>query len=180
MTFTCRRRWFLRSAIRATGAAALLPLSRGAQAGEPAPLFSLPGADGTVSLEALRGKVVLVDFWASWCAPCKQSFPWLSQLQARLGPRGLQVVALNLDREREAADAFLRELQPRLSAPLLVAYDSAGETPRRYRVRGMPTSVLVGADGQVLLHHAGFRDEDKPLLDAAVLSALAAKERGAK
>jgi thiol-disulfide isomerase/thioredoxin len=66
----------------------------------------LPGLNGPVDLAALQGQVVLLDFWASWCTPCKLSFPWMNALQTRLGPRGLQVVAVNLDRQRSAADLF--------------------------------------------------------------------------
>lgn len=156
--------------------AALSPLpALAAKAGEAAPAFSLPAAGptgGAISLEALRGKVVLLDFWASWCGPCKLSFPWMSQMQARHGARGLQVVAVNLDREARAAEAFLRAVQPQMSAPLVIAYDGAGDTPKRYGVQAMPTSVLIGADGVVALHHPGFRDDDKPALEAAIGAAL--------
>ena len=144
------------------------------EAGQRAPAFALPGLDGPVQLEALRGKVVLLDFWASWCGPCKLSFPWLSAMQARHGAAGLRVVAVNVDRERSAADAFLRALQPQMTTPLTIAFDSAGETPGRYGAKAMPTSVLIGADGQVLLQHAGFRDADKPALESAIAAALAA------
>lgn len=142
--------------------------------GQRAPAFSLPGLDGDVSLEALGGKVVLLDFWASWCAPCRLSFPWMSAMQARHGPAGLRVVAVNVDRQRAAADAFLRAIQPRMSTPLTIVFDPAGETPERYGAKAMPTSVLIGADQRVLLLHAGFRDDDKPGLEAALAAALAA------
>lgn len=147
------------------------------EAGQRAPAFSLPGAEGAVTLEALRGRVVLLDFWASWCAPCKLSFPWMSAMQARHAAAGLRVVAVNVDRQRPPADAFLRAVQPQMAAPLTIAFDSAGETPERYGAKAMPTSVLIGADGQVLLQHAGFRDVDKPALEAAIASALAAAGR---
>lgn len=154
--------------------------ARAVEARELAPDFSLPGAPGApgaigagaVQLRALRGKVVLLDFWASWCAPCKLSFPWMSQMQARHGANGLQVVAINLDRDARLAEAFLRAVLPLMSAPLVIAYDSAGETPRRYAVRAMPTSLLIGADGTVLLKHAGFKDEDRAGLEAAIAAAL--------
>jgi len=168
------------AALGAGGFAGLAPMAAHAlEPGQRAPAFSLPGLDGPVQLEALRGKVVLVDFWASWCGPCKQSFPWMSALQARLGASGLRIVAVNVDRDRAAAEAFLRAMQPQMVAPLTIAFDSAGDTPARYGAKAMPTSVLVGAEGQVLLRHAGFRDADRPVLEAAITAALAGV-RGAK
>lgn len=151
-----------------------------AAVGQPAPAFTLPGLDGSVSLEALRGKVVLLDFWASWCTPCRLSLPWMSAMQARHGAAGLRVVAVNVDRQRAAADAFLRAMQPQMGAPLLIAFDPAGETPERYGAKAMPTSVLIGADQRVLLRHAGFRDDDKPALEAAIAAALAAAKAGSR
>jgi thiol-disulfide isomerase/thioredoxin len=160
------------AAIRCLLGAALLALcgaAGAAEAGQPAPAFTLPARDGSVGLAALQGQVVLIDFWASWCAPCRQSFPWMNEMQARYGPRGLQVVAINLDRQRSAADGFLRQVPARFG----IAFDEAGTTPRLYGVKAMPTSVLVGRDGRVLRQHEGFRDEDRPALEAAIAAALA-------
>lgn len=120
--------------------------------GDPAPGFALPGRTAPVTLDSLRDRVVLLDFWASWCGPCRQSFPWMASLQESLGTRGLRVVAVNLDKERALADAFLAE-HP---APFAVAFDPEGATAGRYGVRAMPTSVLVGRDGKILLVHPGF------------------------
>lgn len=171
----------VRPAARRAVAAALLAIAWGvaapalaARPGDAAPAVSLPGRDGQlVDLAAYKGKVVLLDFWASWCGPCKQSFPWLAQMQARHGARGLQVVAVNVDRRRADADAFLAQV----GAPFVIAFDTAGDTPRRYAIAGMPSTVLIGADGRVRLQHGGFRDDDKPLLEAAIGEALAAAGR---
>jgi cytochrome c biogenesis protein CcmG/thiol:disulfide interchange protein DsbE len=156
-----------RSALTLIGASAAWP-SWAASAGEAAPPFALPGLDAPVTLALLKGRVVLLDFWASWCGPCKQSFPWLAQLQQRHGPAGLRVVAVNVDRQREKADAFLAQVPARFA----VAFDPTGEVARLYAIKGMPSSVLVSADGRVLLHHTGFRDDDRAPLEAAVAAAL--------
>ena len=121
-------------------------------AGTPAPAFRLPGRSSEVALDSLRGRVVLVDFWASWCGPCRQSFPWLAALQKRLESRGLTVVAIDLDKSRPAADAFLA----RFETPFTVAFDPSGGTAEAYGVRAMPTSVLLDRGGKVVALHRGF------------------------
>jgi thiol-disulfide isomerase/thioredoxin len=126
-----------------------------------------PGVPG-VDAAALKGKVVVVDFWASWCAPCKRSFPWWNEMQAKYGARGLQVVAVNVDKHRADAEAFLA----RSAARFAVAFDAEGETPKRFQVRAMPTSFLIGTDGRVLLRHEGFKDDDRAALEAAIVAAL--------
>jgi thiol-disulfide isomerase/thioredoxin len=146
-----------------------LPAANATEAGQLAPALALPGLQGETSLVALKDKVVLVDFWASWCVPCRQSFPWLNQMQAKYGARGLQVVGVNVDNKRADADTFLAQVP----AQFLIGFDAAGDTPRRYAVKGMPTSVLIGADGRVVQQHAGFRDDDKAPLEAAIVAALA-------
>ena len=129
---------------------------RSAAEPRPAPGFTLPTRDGTVSLEGLRGKVVLVDFWASWCAPCRQSFPWLREMGSRYGAQGLEVVAIDLDKDRRLADAFLIELAPTFT----VAFDPQGKTAEAFGVEAMPSSFLVGRDGRLLVSHPGFDSKD--------------------
>ena len=130
---------FARALLVAALACALVPVTsvRAAEAGAPAPALTLPGAAGPVVLPA-KGKVVLVDFWASWCGPCRQSFPWMNRMQQRYGAAGLQIVAVNVDQDRAEAEAFLRKLP----AAFTVAFDGGGDTPKRWGVRAMPTSVL--------------------------------------
>lgn len=118
--------------------------------------FDLPTASGTVSLDALRGKVVLVDFWASWCGPCRQSFPWLGTMAERYGAKGLVVVAIDLDKDRTLAERFLHELEP----PFTVAFDPAGRAAEAFGVETMPSSFLVNRAGQVVYSHAGFYPQD--------------------
>lgn len=135
-----------------------------AAAPAPAPPFDLPGA----RLADWRGKVVYVDFWASWCAPCRKSFPWMNALQQRHAAAGLQVVAINVDEKREDAAAFLAKVP----AGFTIAYDPSGATPKAYGVKGMPSSALVGRDGQLLWMHTGFNEADKDRLEERIRAAL--------
>lgn len=140
--------------------------------GDPAPAFALRDATGnTVSLERLRGQVVYVDFWASWCGPCRRSFPWMNELQRRYGNRGLTIVAINVDQNPADAARFLE----RNPAEFAVAYDAAGATPLAYAVRDMPSSYLIDRRGKVVAVEHGFRDERKGPLEQRIEALLAAR-----
>ena len=108
-------------------------------------------------LAGLSGKVVLVDFWASWCGPCLRSFPWMNELQQRHAGEGFVIVAVNVDQDRVLADAFLKKLPPRFR----VEFDPAGRIATRFGVEAMPTSFLIDRRGQVRARHAGFRDAQR-------------------
>jgi len=165
-------RFRLAAALRAAALAGLClgaGLARAVSAGDPAPDFRLDGTGGPVQLSGRQGHVVFLDFWASWCGPCKQSFPWMNELQGRYGAQGLQVIAVSVDAHRDDARRFLAELPPRFT----VAFDPRGDTPRRYDIAGMPTSVLIGPDGKVLYVHNGFRPEERAALEARITQALA-------
>ncbi len=136
--------------------------------GSTAPAFSLKAVRGTADSAALKGKIVYVDFWASWCVPCKQSFPWMNEMQAKYAERGLEVVAINVDAKQADADKFLAQIP----AKFQVAFDAAGETPKKFGIKAMPSAVIVGGDGRVLNVHAGFRESDKAELEAAIVAAL--------
>lgn len=155
----------LTAGLLASGPVCALAAAVGAQAHD----FELPGRDGPVRLADLRGRVVLLDFWASWCAPCRLSFPWMERMQAQYGPQGLRVVAINVDARRADADRFLAGA----SAQFAIAFDPQGDTPRAYGIRAMPSSFLIGVDGRVLHAHAGFRESDKPDLEQRIRAALA-------
>lgn len=120
--------------------------------------FSLNGlaadSPGALDLDRLHGKVVLLDFWASWCEPCRHSFPWLNAMQAKYADRGLVIIAVNVDREHADAERFLREVP----AAFRIVYDPAGELAARYDVPGMPSSYVIGPNGDIVARHIGFRD----------------------
>lgn len=129
--------------------------------------FRLPTRDGWVASDSLRGKVVLVDFWASWCTPCRQSFPWLASMQERYGPSGFVVVAINLDKERAAAERFLE----RVPAPFTVAFDPTGQVAESLHVSAMPSSFVIGRSGGILLSHAGFDPAKTAEVEARIAEA---------
>jgi cytochrome c biogenesis protein CcmG, thiol:disulfide interchange protein DsbE len=153
--------------------AAMVSSAWALEPGQAAPSLELSGAGAPVNLAQLRGKVVFVDFWASWCGPCKQSFPWMNEMQAKYGAKGLQIVGVNLDAKRADADKFLAEVP----ANFRVAFDAQGDTPKRYQIKGMPSSVLVGPDGRVIQVHTGFRTEERKQLEDAIVAALAAASK---
>lgn len=142
-----------------------------AEAGKPAPEFELSGPGGPVKLKQYQGKLVYLDFWASWCGPCRQSFPWMNEMQGKYGALGLQIVGVNVDAKPDDARAFLSGMP----ASFAIALDPAGTTPRSYGVKGMPSSVLIGRDGKVLYEHSGFKPADRAELEAKIKSALGGK-----
>lgn len=123
------------------------------------PAITLPDAAGApVSLESHKDKVVLVDIWASWCVPCKVAFPAYDALYREYRSRGLEVLAINVDEERKAANAFLdgRRFQ------VHVLFDPKGTAPTGFKLKGMPTSYLVDRKGVTRFAHEGFNDKDLP------------------
>jgi thiol-disulfide isomerase/thioredoxin len=143
-----------------------------ARVGQPAPALALPDAkDAPVSLAGLRGKVVYVDFWASWCGPCKRSFPWMNDLAKRYGNDGFAVLAVNVDKKRGDAERFLAQVP----ASFTIVYDPAGGTPAAWEVKGMPSSFLVDRSGKVALATQGFRDDEKGAVEQRIRELLAAR-----
>lgn len=122
-----------------------------------------------LDLEALKGKVVYLDFWASWCTPCRRSFPWLDALQARHGAAGFVVVAVNVDDQRSLATQFLKEVP----VAFRVAYDPQGQLAQRWKLLGMPSSYLIDRTGKVRVSHVGFRKGDEARREAEIVSLLA-------
>ena len=129
--------------------------------GQRAPEVVLNDLPGVSKLSDLRGRYVYVDFWASWCGPCRISFPWLATLQSRYKSEELTVLAINLDKQRRDADRFLKAQPPAFA----VAYDASGDAARQFELKTMPSSYLLGPDGRVLYTHRGFTTEDIPRLN---------------
>jgi thiol-disulfide isomerase/thioredoxin len=143
-------------------------LSYTAMAAETAPNFSLPTKAGTLALTDLKGKVVYLDFWASWCPPCRKSFPWMNEMEHRYSRQGLTVVAVNLDKDHELADKFMNEVP----AKFTVAFDPEGTVAESYHIPGMPSAFIIDRNGKIQAIHIGFREEDSADLEASLRSAL--------
>ncbi len=121
--------------------------------GALAPNVALETLDGdTVSLSDYRGQVVLVNFWASWCSPCRVEIPELASLYGDLGEQGFEILAINVGENAEQIGLFTEALE----MPFTILLDSDGAAARRYGLRGLPTSLLVDRDGVIRLVHVGI------------------------
>ncbi|WP_371188203.1 redoxin family protein [Thalassotalea maritima] len=116
-----------------------------------------------------KGKVVYIDFWASWCIPCKQSFPWMNKMQQKYAERGLKVVTINLDMERSFADEFLRQTP----ADFTVIYDPKSLIARKFDLKGMPSSYIYNRQGKAVKAHVGFQPERQDEYEAELVALLA-------
>lgn len=111
------------------------------------------GAGDELDLGAYHGKVVVLDFWASWCVPCRRSFPWLDSMQAKYENDGLVVIGINEDSDSGAAAAFLEEFPVRFR----IVGDAGGRLATRYDLMAMPSSYVFDRDGEYVVHHLGFK-----------------------
>ena len=118
-------------------------------------------------LESLKGKPVLVDFWASWCGPCRESFPWMDEIKKKYPE--LEILAINLDEERVDADEFLLEMPTELN----IVFDPEGELAEKYQVDAMPSSYLIDANGNIVVQHTGFYADKTTEYEASIKQLLA-------
>ena len=135
----------------------LTTFSANALAAKKAPNFTLKDMHGkTVKLSSYRGKVVYLDFWASWCKPCVKSFPWMNRIQAKYKKKGLVVLAVNLDKDKSLAWKFLKENRSNFK----VLRDPDGDIAEKYEVIAMPSSYLIDKRGRIQKVHYGFLQKD--------------------
>ena len=139
-----------------------------AVAASKAPAFDLPGDSGQIALEQYRNQVVYVDFWASWCVPCKHSFPWLNQMQERYGDEGLKVIGINLDKKKAHAEKFLE----RVPAKFDIAYDPEGSVADLYGLKVMPSSYIIDREGNLVHDHKGFKSSDGARMEDVIRKLL--------
>jgi len=119
-------------------------------------------------LSEYQNKVVYLDFWASWCAPCRQSFPWLNKMQAKYRDKGLVIIAVNLDRDVNKAYQFTEAFP----ASFLLYSDPKGILAQQYKITAMPSSYLFSAHGELADKHLGFKTSDVSRYEANIVKLL--------
>ena len=107
-----------------------------------------------INLKPYKGKVVLVDFWASWCSSCRKSFPWLNKMQKQKAAQGLVIIGVNVDENAQDAAQFLKETP----ATFQQIYDSTGSHANYYKVLGMPSTLIFDRQGKLQHQHVGFKE----------------------
>ncbi len=150
---------------------ALLLLTSSAAMAEQSSTAPLTASQQQLSklLSQYKGKVVLLDFWASWCSPCRRSFPWFIAMQSKYQQQGLKVVAVNIDVERGDADAFLAEFAVNFN----IIYDPDAVIGRQYQLKGMPSSFLIDKEGVVRFQHTGFVADKLDLYESHIKELIA-------
>lgn len=134
-----------------------------------APAAMADKAESTsLDLGHYQGKVVVLDFWASWCGPCRRSFPWLNEMHTRYAQDGLVIIGVNLDANRPDADEFLEDYP----ADFRIYFDPEATLAMEYEVEAMPSSFVIGRDGQVRATHRGFKVKQQAEYEAILVEAL--------
>jgi len=125
-------------------------------------------AGNGLDLSSYEAKVVVIDFWASWCVPCRRSFPWMNEMHDKYAVDGLVIIAVNLDRSAEDAARFLTKYPARFQ----IAYDPTGAMAKDYSVEVMPSSIVIGRNGEMIERHAGFKVRQQDEYEATIRAAL--------
>ena len=149
-------------AVKAVALAALfvLPAFAATTATGPAPAFKLSGRGGkTIDLAQYKGQVVMINFWASWCVPCRQEMPLLEDIYKKYKPMGFTMLAVNVEPDSKAAEAWLGKLSKPVTFP--VAFDVDSKVSKAYKVAGMPSTVFVDRKGNVRVMHKGYKPGDE-------------------
>jgi len=125
-------------------------------------------AESQFDLTEFKGKVVVLDFWASWCVPCRRSFPWMNSMQEKYGDSGLVIIGVNMDSDAADANAFLQAYP----ADFKIINDPHGELGREYEVIAMPSSYIFDRNGALVTRHLGFKVKRQDEYEAILLDTL--------
>lgn len=120
-------------------------------------------------IKAHKGKVIYLDFWASWCIPCRQSFPWMNEMQHKYAEQGLKIITVNVDADKANAAEFLADYPAKFD----VIYDPKGYIARQFKLPGMPSSLLYDRQGNIVANHVGFNDAKKMKYQQSIEALLA-------
>ena len=125
----------------------------------PAPDFQLPALGGKqLSLGAFKDQVVMINFWATWCGPCRKEMPLLEGIYRKYKPMGFTMIGVNVEPDSKAAEEWLAKQGP-VSFP--IAFDTDSKVSKLYKVNGMPNSVIIDRKGNVRLLHRGYKPGDE-------------------
>lgn len=120
------------------------------------------------NLADYRGKVVVLDFWASWCVPCRRSFPWMNEMHEKYGDDGLVIIGVNMDTQESDAASFLDEYP----AKFQIMHDPSGDLARTYGVIAMPSSYIFDRNGEQVKRHLGFKVKQQDEYEALLVETL--------
>jgi len=135
-----------------------LPALAGGPTGGPAPAFTLASRAGQdVSLAQYKGQVVMLNFWASWCGPCRQEMPLLESIYRKYGKMGFTMIGVNVEPDSNAANEWLKATP--VSFPIL--YDRDSKVSKLYDVAGMPSTVIIDRSGKLRVLHRGYKPGDE-------------------
>lgn len=144
-------------------------MAHAANTGDLAPeCLAVNAGKKVLDLKEYRNKVVYLDFWASWCPPCKQSFPVLNRLHSELKGQGFEVIAINLDENQTDASEFLASEPVNFS----IFYDEEGKCPDAYQVAAMPSSYVIDKQGIVKKVYLGFHSENEAEIRSTISALL--------
>ena len=131
--------------------------------------IAIPAVAAPLDLTTLHGRVVYLDFWASWCVPCRQSFPWMDAMKKAYETQGLTVISINVDHDRADAERFLKKYNPTFE----VRFDPQGAWAEQFKVIGMPTSFIIDRHGVTRFTHTGFWPADSEIASHQIRDLLA-------
>jgi peroxiredoxin len=148
----------VRNSIAALAAALVLSLPALADSTGPAPAFTLAAKGGSnVSLSQYKGQVVMINFWASWCGPCREEMPLLESIYKKYNKLGFTMIGVNVEPDSKAADEWLKATP--VSFPIL--YDTDSKVSKLYDVAGMPSTVIIDRNGNLRKLHRGYKPGDE-------------------
>jgi len=133
-----------------------------------APNITLKFTNVTQQLNDFKGKLIYVDFWATWCVPCRKSFPWMNEIHEKYKTKGFEIIAINLDKDTAQVSKFLEKYP----AKFKIAYDPEGTTAKTFNVQTMPSSFLINQQGNIIFKYRGFRKNDTSKIERIIQSNL--------